>query len=145
MTHLTSTINMIGFCLASIIVREEKTSLFQGYRRMFVGCVRRVRGWLWFPMQVRPSNCNFAPRQRFSWYVSYIMHQKQIWFTFFYSVMCNFAGKVEEVCTHMGVVCQYFWPISAILPINEYLRKAAQEIRHKVIFSLLLWCYFCLL
>lgn len=33
----------------------------------------------------------------------------------------------------MGIVCQYFWPISAILPKNEYLRKAAQEIRHKVV------------
>jgi len=103
MTHLTSTINMIGFCLASIIVREEKTSLFQGYRRMFVGCVRRVRGWLWFPMQVRPSNCNSAPRQRFSWYVSYIMHQKQIWFTFF--LQCHVQFRWESwrgVYTYVG-------------------------------------------
>jgi hypothetical protein len=74
----------------------------------------------------------------------YYASEANLIYLFFYSAMCNFAGKVEEVCTHMGVVCQYFWPISAILPKNEYLRKAAQEIRHKVIFSLL-WCYFCLL
>lgn len=96
-------------------------------------------------MQVRPSNCNSAPRQIFMVCKLYYALEANLIYLFFYSAMCNFAGKVEEVCTHMGVVCQYFWPISAILPINEYLRKAAQEIRHKVIFSLLLWCYFCLL
>lgn len=51
----------------------------------------------------------------------------------FYHSTCKFAVKIEEVCNHMGVVCQYFWPMSAISPSMKYLMKAASEIRSKVI------------